>query len=252
MRKPYIGVTGVMRREEADYLLRQVPQGAAYLLQIGVQMSEKTLRGELNNYPHQFPVREIVSDIFPSHPRALNAIHYHSNGSRNPEKLLTDLEALVEIGGNCLHGIQLSMVWPSPEAIVIFKRRHPCHQLILQLNREAVELASNSPERAAELAAKYDSAVDYILFDPSAGTVSELDPDEARGYLKALGGLDVGLGVAGGLGPSALDNMAPLVKEFPGLSMAQKRLQDDTGRLNLTRSVEYLKNAFALTGWTSS
>ena len=246
MKKPYIGVSGVTRREEADYLLQRVPSGTDYILQLGVQMSGGTLRGELNNYPNQFPVREIVSDIFPAHSRAFNVIHYHS-GSRNPEKLLADLEEVVEVGGNRLHGIQLNMVWPSPEAVFMFKRRHPCRQIILQLNREAMELVSNSPARAAMLVARYENTLDYVLFDPSAGTGLGFDPEEARGYLNALRPLDIGLGVAGGLGQGALGNVALLMKESPALSMdAQKRLQDGAGRLSLSKSVLYLGEAFAL------
>ena len=249
-RKSYVGVGAVTNSKDANSLVREVAPTASHLVQIGVMVDGKTLRGEPSAFPSQLPVSVSVADIFPSNSKALNTIIY---SFRDPElrakKLAAELGLVQKIGGNRLHAVQLNTVWPPFEGVIEFKERHQLMQIILQLNQVALDSAGGSPLVVAKWLKKYKGAVDYVLFDPHEGHGHSLDAKEARKYLAALKDLEVSLGVAAGFGPDprTFDTAELLLEEFPGLSFfTQDSVCDGTGLLSLSKATGYLKNAFAL------
>ncbi len=249
-RKGYVGVGAVANSKDANSLMREVTPTASHLVQIGVMVDGKTLRGEPSTFPSQLPVSASVADIFPSNSKALNTIIY---SFRDPElraeKLAAELGLVQKIGGNRLHAIQLNTVWPPFKGVIEFKERHELMQIILPLNQVALDSAGDSPLVVAKWFKKYEGAVDYVLFDPHEGCGYPLDAKKARKYLAALKDLEVSLGVAAGFGPDprTFDAVEPLLEEFPGLSFfAQDSVCNSTGFLSLSKAAGYLKNAFAL------
>jgi hypothetical protein len=144
------------------------------------------------------------------------------------------------------------MAWPSAKDLCGLVRQRPEQQLILQLNQEAFRVAGNQQGAVAgKLKREYSGLVDHVLLDLSAGYGRQLDPAWARRQLEEMrdAELDMGLAVAGGLGPASLHLVAPLVKDFPQLSLdAEARLRDGDDHLDLALGQEYLRKALALFG----
>jgi hypothetical protein len=102
-----------------------------------------------------------------------------------------------------------------------------------------------------KLSQEYAGLVDYILLDPSAGLGIALDPQWADEYLKVLqvADLGMGLGVAGGLSASTLGLIAPLINDFPDLSIdAESLLRDKNDHLDIGQAKDYIGRALQLFG----
>ncbi|MDO8571756.1 MAG: hypothetical protein Q7R79_03695, partial [bacterium] len=93
----------------------------------------------------------------------------------------------------------------------------------------------------------YEQLIDYVLLDPSGGTGKMFDPRVERTYLDKLADLGVGLGVAGGLSPSTLHLLQPLINDYPNLCIdAEGRLRNQDDQLDLTVAGSYLQKAYEL------
>lgn len=246
MRKPYIGITGFMSLSDALHVLNAVPANANRLVMVGVLASLKTMRGIQNKWPNRYPTMDQIAGIFPNHPSALNLIHYNT---KEKETLGDQLAAMTEFGGANMHGFQLNIAWPSLDVLAEYKKAYPKKQIVLQIGGHAFETVNHSPEQLATKVAEYDEVVEYVLLDPSGGYGKPFDPECARDYLLALKAKNIGIGlvVAGGLSPTTLDLVEPLVREFPDLSIdAEGRLRTQEDHLDLAVSSEYLRKAFAM------
>lgn len=245
MRKPYIGVTGITSLREAQALLAGVPPSSERLLMVGVLASAKTLRGDTTKYPQRYPQVEEIAGIFSDDARALNLIHFATD---TQETLGDQLRALVHLGGPRLHGFQLNVVWPSRDVLRVFHDEFPDKHIVLQIGKRAAEQEGDDPQRVAERVATYEGLADYLLLDSSGGLGKELDAERSRAYLNAFTErkVNIGLGVAGGMSAETYHLVAPLLKEFPGLSIdAEGRLRNENDELQLERAKEYLAAAFA-------
>lgn len=249
--RPYIGITGFMSRSDAEAVLEILPPDSSRLLMVGVLASQKTvLLDQQNKWPNRYPKKGNLATIFPSHPAALNLIHFNT---KEPETLARQLVQVTEFGGPRLHGFQLNIAWPSPAALEEYHKAYPLVQIVLQIGNHAFEAVEHSPEKLAErVATEYGELVDYLLLDPSGGYGKPFDTERARGYLRALREKDVkiGLGVAGGLDPGTLaELLEPLVEEFPDISIdAEGRLRDGNDMLDLERAKAYVAGALKLFG----
>jgi hypothetical protein len=216
---------------------------------IGVLVSSKSLRGEPNQWPNRYPPIGQISGILSDHPAAFNVIHYHTD---QPDSLFSQLLTVGELAGPRLHGFQLNVAWPSPSDLRQFSLQRPQQQVILQLNREAYRTAGDLPGGIiAKLKQEYSGLVDHVLLDWSAGYGLQLDAAWASRQLLAMqhADLGIGLGVAGGLSPTSLSLVGPLVQKFPQLSIdAEARLRDRNDNLDLALGREYLRAAFAMFG----
>lgn len=242
MRQSYIGITGFMAKSDILSVLDSMPKGSNRLLMVGVLASQKTLRGEQNKWPNRYPRVGVIGNILFRHNQLLNLIHYNT---KEPESLTEQLDEMSVLGGPNLDGFQLNLAWPSREAILNHKREWES-VIVLQIGGRAFEMVDHSPQQLADKVAEYQDVVDYVLLDPSGGYGVPFDTDKARVYLEALKArnLNLGLGVAGGLSPTTLNLIQPLVSDFPDLSIdAEGRLRDSQDSLDLNVASEYVQGA---------
>lgn len=247
MKQPYVGITGFMSQNEIQSVLDSMPKDSNRLLMVGVLASQKTLRGEKNKWPNRYPEVGRISEVFVKDRRALNLIHYNT---KEPETLTEQLVEMTKLGGQNLEGFQLNLAWPSRDTILAYHKICGGKFIVLQIGGKAFEIVNHSPKELAERVSWYEHVVDYVLLDPSGGYGVPFDTNKARTYLEALRGynLDMGLGVAGGLSPTTLNLVQPLLSDFPDLSWdAEGKLRDEQDNLVLPTSIEYVQMSCRLT-----
>ena len=244
---PYIGVTGFMNKDEVLAVLNMLPQDLKRKVMIGVLASSKTIQGFSNKWPSRYPKPENLGDIFQPHPEALNLIHFNTD---DPEFLFEQTEKARALAGKHCHGFQLNIAWPNPVTLQKIASVKENEVIVLQIRKRAFEMMKDSPQRLADfVASEYATLVDYILLDASGGYGKELNTEALKEYLRALTEkhLEIGIGVAGGLSPSTLHLMNPLIEEFPDLSIdAEGKLRDTNDNLNVGVATSYLLDAIAL------
>ncbi len=254
MQKPYIGITGFMAREEVQSVLDIIPKDSQRLLMIGVLASQKTLIGVTNKYPNRYPHRNQIAHIFPMphlNPSALNLVHYNT---KDPTTLLAQMKEVTEVGGPNFKGFQLNMAWPPVETLL--KYRYWCPwgtKIVLQVGSHAFEVAGrHSPDLLAKQVHEYSTMINYVLLDLSGGLGMSLDAKKLRPYLDALKSKidsDIGIGVAGGLSPTTLHLIEPLLEDFPDLCIdAEGRLRDKDDNLDLNLAGDYVRQALSMFG----
>ncbi len=259
---PYVGITGFTKRSEVEALLSVVPVEQIpnkRLLMVGALASAKTLRGETNKYPNRYPAIADIAKIFiPDRNRAINLVHYNTD---EPDRLGVQLvqvaSTYADEVGYSFDGFQLNAAWPHPDQIVQLFGQFAELAIVLQIGRRAFEMVGNDPNKLACRVLDYAGVIDYVLLDPSGGKGRPFDPECARGYLRALrdqnlGSMDIGFGVAGGLSPTTLNLIEPLLEEFSDFSIdAEGRLRTIEDHLDLNVACEYLVEAQKLFGGRS-
>lgn len=184
-----------------------------------------------------FPAREQIADGFTDDPDVLNTVHYADlYGPEGPWKsaqspdIFKHLELCIEFGGDNLHAIQLDVTWPDIDELKAFKEKHPDIIIILQVGVFSFQEADNDPQKVLERLQSYGDAIDYALLDTSMGKGKGMDSESLLGMLRLLQSSmpELGLAVAGGLGPDSLDILQPIADEFPNIAIdAQGRLKPD-------------------------
>ena len=247
---PYVGVTGITNQREVIRILNGMPRNSKRKLMVGVLASSKTISGIPNRWPNRYPTRENLGQIFLPHRRVLNLIHFNTD---EPELLYEQMMQARNLAGNGLcHGFQINVAWPDPRTFGVFALLGQRTFLVLQIGARAFEMVGHSPEKLAEkVASEYKGVLlDYILLDPSGGQGKQLDAEVLRPYLRALKAKQLkwtSLGVAGGLSASTLHLVAPLVEEFPDLSIdAEAGLRDSNDNLDVNAAIAYVNDAIAL------
>lgn len=247
MKKPYIGITGFMKKIEVLDVLSSMPERCDRLLMVGVLASRKTLYGLGNKWPNRYPKVGDIYSIFVNDSRALNLIHYAADSA---DDLYEEMMALTDLGGTNCHGLQLNVAWPPPETIYKYRKEHPQKVIVLQAGPRALSaISDSSAELAKKVFSEYSHLVDYVLIDPSGGRGKSLDPQITRGYLehlsRAAAPLDVVL--AGGLGPAGLSAISALATAYPWISIdAEGRLRNSRDNLDLTIAKSYLAEAIEI------
>lgn len=241
MRKPYIGITGFMCKEEVARVLESMPEKYDRLLMLGVLASSKTLRGIPVRRQNRYPAVGQIAPIFPNDQRVLNLIHYHTEDA---DSLYTQLSEMAAFGGAYLNGFQLNLAWPPPEALCRYKKEHPGDTLVLQVGNRALDMIGHSAtELAKKIFSEYAHLVDYVLLDQSGGTGTALSPQIILEYLTHLSLLScpLGLGVAGGLSPETLNLLNPFSRYLKWLSIdAEGGLRTEDDRLDIIKAQKYL------------
>ena len=242
---PYIGVTGFTHQNEIEEALQVVPY-STYRLMVGVLMSSKTLRGEQNKWPHRYPKKETVADIFVNSQKVLNLIHYSTD---QPDYLTAQLEEITQLAGPYLDGFQLNISWPSMSSLRDFREVYPEKVLILQIGHRALAQIE-SLEGFKERLQVYQPLISGVLIDESGGTGRLFDTDRALYYLEVASEVrGLGLGVAGGLRSDKIHLLCPLIEKFPDLSIDAEgglRTQTSHDLLSIGCMKSYLKEAFPL------
>lgn len=236
--KPYIGITGFTKNEEVNEILSLVPTSSKQLLMIGVLANWNTVYK--NKESNRYPNTENIAKIFPSNPLAINLIHYDTENTKN---LHEQLLMLNKLGGKNLHGIQLNLTWPPKDELRIYRSLSPNNIIVLVITSKAFYDADYDPNLLVSKIQEYKGLVDYILLDQSGGYGIPINTElmmECIEVFKAKE-LNMGIGVAGGLSPTTLNLVEPLIKEFPDLSIdAEDKLRDDNDCLNLNIARDYL------------
>lgn len=249
----YIGVTGFTSRLQVLEALSVMNHNSRHKLMVGVLASWKSLRNIplKPKWQKQTPHFVNFGRIFLKDYRVLNLIHYSADEDQ-VEDLFEDLVTAHNLAGPFVHGFQLNIPWPDPNAISRYLTRYHLEStFVLQLGVKALDQVGNSPTAIAKRLQAYTGLVDAILLDPSGGQGLPFDSVKALQFLEAIDAakLDLDLGVAGGLGPETLHLVEPLLLDFPELNIdAQGRLRTAEFDLDLEATKLYLQRALALRG----
>jgi hypothetical protein len=274
----YFGVCDVYDPIEAKVMadeLRRSRKNPNRKVMIGV-MTHPLVLSDDSSVPEE--VRDSIREIFPSKeemaggfiddPDVLNTVHYADlygpNGPRKAEEapdVLKNLELVVRHGGENLHAIQLDLTWPSASELIQFKDKYPDVIIILQVGKYALAELEGDRQAVVERLRQYQDAIDYALLDMSMGMGTNMEADGLLPMLRLIKEQlpDLGLAVAGGLGPDSVALLEPIANEFPDISIdAQGNLKhkdaprDEMGHLvatypaDLSRSTEYIRNSCKL------
>lgn len=258
-RYPYVGITGVMPQDSVGSIVDLLPgrvdrcpepyDRPCCRLMSGILVSEKTLNGIPNKWPHRYPDVSKIAGLIVEDLRVLNLVHYNTKN--------TDLaRQLVEVHEKAgiperLDGFQLNIAWPDPREILSFLQwadRHITHgrdgqYLVLQIGSRAFEEVFNSPKVLEAYLRDYDGLIDYILLDPSGGLGQVSGAEFYRPYLEELYSEErrFGVGIAGGFGPGRLQTVSELLPEYPYLSIdAEGQLRDDQDDLDFAKALAYV------------
>lgn len=267
-RERYSGVCDVYSPEEARAMadeLRESRKNPNRKVMIGVMTHPLVLNPEMDD-PEEvrpvFPAREVLAEGFTDDPDVLNTIHYADlYGPKKGQNIFNNLELAVKYGGEHLHAIQLDVTWPEPNEIKRFKEKNPNIIIILQVGKFAIKDVEGDPQKVADRLREYGDSIDHVLLDMSMGKGKGM---EAGGLLPLLRVIqkelpDLGLAVAGGLGPESVDDLKFIASEFPGVSIdAQGNVKkedaprDKLGHMLSThpadpgRSKEYIRKSCAM------
>lgn len=249
----YIGMTDV---PSADWLTRMLTHfieaggsEGGRQLHAGVMMSYKSLNGLPSDWSAAWPKNEEVAGIFVPNPFILNTLHY---ADYHGHDVAENLERAFEYGGPDLDAFQLDMIWPDPAVVREFADRHPLLRIILQVGSKALEKAEDDPETLIELLKPYEDAIEDVLLDKSGGKGLMMEAALLEPFIYELRARrpDLGITLAGGLGPETLHLVEPLVRKFPELSIdAQGKLRA-SGRskdpIDWKRAEDYMRKALAM------
>lgn len=218
-------------------------------LMVGVMMSFKTLNGEPSKWSAAWPKNEEVADIFVDHPAVMNTLHF---ADYDGNTTLWHLLQAAKFGGPRLHAIQLDMIWPPDVIVKGLRRKFPDVQVVLQINTKALEAVDNDPDTLVEWLKKYGDLLDYVLLDKSHGRGVGMDAQGLLPFVRAISDRlpKLEVGVAGGLGPSTMDLLLPVVHEFPNVNIdAQGKLRSSGNALDpidWEMAHEYLREAVTI------
>ena len=251
--RPYIGICDFTAPEQAHRLLQLIPHGFSHDLMVGVMMSYKTLNNLPTKWARVFPAKKNIRSIFVDDPRVLNTIHYadYATGVDADRQLAYTLAKVEIYGGACLGAIQLDMIWPDPDELKKF-REHCNIPIILQVGANAMRECGDDPIATCERLKTYGTTINAVLFDKSMGRGVGMDAALLAKYAGVLS-FDcphLAPAVAGGVGPSSMDLVAPPIRAFPDLSIdAQGRLRKSGNMkdpIDWSMAEDYFTQAVAL------
>ncbi len=238
MHSPYIGITDFTDYSQVEQMLavfkKHLVPGQTHRLHVGVMMSQKTLNGIETKWAKAFPPSEKIAQIFGSRdPLVMNCLHYADYDNVD---VWHNLVKAIFCGGRYLKAIQLDMVWPNPNDICgAVRATLKSLEVILQVGKNAIEQANNDPKEVVRRLQPYRGIIQHVLLDKSMGQGLGMDAGALRPFVRAIRDNfpNFGVTVAGGLGPSSLGLVEPLVREFPGLSIdAQGKLRPSGSALD--------------------
>lgn len=253
MNIPYIGITDFVNFDQVQLMLKvfnkNLRSEQRRRLHVGVMMSYKTLNGLETKWSVAFPPKEKIADIFSS-KETMNCLHYADYDEIDVAENIT---RAIGFGGSGINALQLDMVWPNPKHVSdAIKNSRKELEIILQVGKNAIEQANNDPKEIVERIKDYDGVISHVLLDKSMGRGLGMD---ALGLIPFVNAIkkefpDLGIVVAGGLGPDTLNLVEPLIKEFPDVSIdAQGKLRPSGNALdpiNWDMAGMYLSKALQL------
>lgn len=253
---PYIGVTDVINRKQAERLLKvfkaHLPNGSNYKFHVGVMTSYKVMNGLPTKFEKSFPKTGAVAGIFLPDD-TYNCVHYVDYHGHGRPSFENDLAKVISLGGENLHAVQLDMVWPDPDLISKVKASQTRNvEIILQVGEKAFVEIDDDPDELAERLDDYSGIVDRVLLDRSMGTGKVMDAEWLLPFALAIRRRfpKIGLVGAGGLGPDTLQAVEPLVDDISDLSIDAevqlKKIKNTLEPLDIGFAEQYLIKAIKL------
>lgn len=232
MQPRFISITDFTDREQVEQMLKitekhnqEFPSNKKLLLGVGIMMSYKTLNGFKSKLTDIFPKKEMIASIFINHPLVFNVLHYADYKEKD---FLNSIFEAVTWGSHNLNAIQLDMIWPNAKSLKKFRNAYPDIKIILQIGADAFTMVENDPMHLIRTIKDYSDSIEYLLLDKSMGKGKTLDSQFLIPFVEVLSKErpDLGIVVAGGLGPYTLDLIDPIITEYPDISIdAQGRLR---------------------------
>lgn len=255
--RPYVGITDFTDFEQVLQMLEVFRQhrssNSQRVLHVGVMMSYKTLTGLDTKWSKAFPPKESIADIFRAGEEGVyNCLHY---ADYNDDTAFSDLARGIEYAGPFVDAVQLDMPWPDPGMVasaVHASRRQI--EVILQVGKNAIEEANDDPNEVVRRLEDYNGVIHRVLLDKSMGRGLGMDAAGLIPFAHAIKNRfpELGLVAAGGLGPSSIELVRPLVDVFPDLSIdAQGKLRPSGSALDpvdWNMAGEYLARALEMMG----
>ena len=236
MHKPYIGITDFTLIEETkmmcNFFVRNLPKNLQRVLMVGVMMSQKTLNELPTKWGSIFPPKKRIQRIFFPHELLFNTLHYVDYEDANFAKNI--FKALNFCGSN-IDALQFDMIWPDVKVIKKIKEKNPEIQIIIQGNSVAMAQTDNNPTKFLEHLKLYGNSISYVLLDKSMGRGLGMDAKALLPFVRALknGWPELGIAIAGGLGPNTIHLAEPVIREFPDVSIdAQSKLRPSGNALD--------------------
>ncbi len=236
--EPYIGITDFMSFEQVQKMLtvfaKHLPADSNQKLHVGVMMSYKTLHNIPTKWQTAFPDKKTIASIFSS-DQVYNCLHYVDYDDESDLWKSLDL-AISYYGGIWIHSLQLDMIWPDPGQIAngLHTSRKQV-EVILQIGKNALAESNDDPQEVVRRIGDYEGVIQRVLLDKSMGRGIGLDAQELLPFIRLIRKIfpDLGISVAGGLGPKSIHLLEPLLKEFPDLSFdAQGQLRPSGNALD--------------------
>lgn len=185
---PYIGVTDFASPEQVLQAVSCIPEHVNRRLHVGLMTSYKVQRGIPTEMGWEkiWPNKEQIHEIFQSHPKVFNVMHYADYSNPN-QTAAVDIYEAIRLGGEYIHGVQLDMVWPSVRILDLVKNKYPNISIILQVGKNALyQVEQQSKKGLLEQLSRYGKFADYFLLDFSMGRGEPLDSEKTLGYLERI------------------------------------------------------------------
>jgi len=250
MPQPYISITDFSTRTEVmemmDVFVTSGGLRIKRLLGVGIMISRETLNGLPSIWTDIWPRPDQNAGIFLDHPLAFNTLHYADDKGID---ILDNLCAATRLGGAHMKALQLDMVWPDPMALRDYRSQYPDIKIILQISPRALK------QTHAELLRRldhYSPILDYVLLDRSMGRGIGMQPEMLLPMVNLIATArpDLGITVAGGLGPETMDLAAPIAEKHNQVSWcAQGQMRSSNNALDPVewdRAAEYLRQSIML------
>jgi len=237
MYTPYIGITDFLNYDQVKKMLavfksNQQP-GSVRKLHVGVMTSYKILHEIQTKWSKAFPSKESIASIFCSDD-VYNCLHYADYD--NHTCVWKDLSQAISYGGLGINALQLDMIWPDPWDISEgVKSSGKKIEVILQVGKKAIEEADDDPDVVVQWLRRYNGVIDRVLLDMSMGRGVGMNAASLLPFARAIADRlpEIGLVVAGGLGPNTIGLVESLVQEFPDISIdAQGKLRPSGSALD--------------------
>lgn len=245
MENPYVGIKGFTSRTEVARVLTAAPK-LRHAIMVGVLMNQDSLAGKPVKHPRRYPEPKRLREIFVEDRRTLNLVCYQTTA---PASLYDQLCEIRERCGSRLHGFQLDLLEPQMPTLERIRREWPQIKLSLRINREMFRRALHRPMILADIVSGYEHLLDYAFVDFTNGDGVPCSPDLLRsilGYILQTG-VEIRLGIGGGLGVYTLSPLKALLRELPNLCLdGDFRLRNDDDELDLEASGEFLNRAARL------
>lgn len=263
MNRPYIGIVGIKNIEEGLITARIInavlaDRNILHQPQIGVQVTDRTLRGEITESrrnPKVAEIPDIFSAILGVRKYIFNVVHYTA---KDPAFIYDSVCKIFQLGDmyekNICRGLQLNGNFGkvTPEIIFRIKAEYPELKIILQIPGEA--LRAMSVDQVVGELVKFNDLVDYTLIDPSGGRGQEMNVQSGIQLAeRIMENTSVGAALAGGLNFSNVERIVMELRQGLGTADfsidAEGGLRDKVGEgygnddFNPRKAEDYFRNA---------